>query len=185
MWQIEGAIAFLAEESGAQAVTGLDVMEATPGFLAERQRRGSAVRFIQGDLHDPEVLSRVGTHDIVWCWGLLYHSPHPLMILERLRTITRELLIIGTETIPEVPGWAQACVFFPGLEGPDRQLHAAARPGRPMAGLATAFDPADRYGNWWWGITRSALEGMLMACGFRVIESRGGPLHAAVIAEPG
>jgi hypothetical protein len=184
MWRIEGAISFLAEESGARSVTGLDVMDATPGFLAEHARRGSAIRFLQGDVHDGDVVRRVGPHDIVWCWGVLYHSPHPLLILERLRAITREILIIGTETMPEVPGLAQACVFFPGLDQNNRQAHAALRPGRPMAGLATPFDPEDSYGNWWWGITQSALEGMLMACGFRVLESHGGPLHMAVLAAP-
>jgi hypothetical protein len=183
MWRIDGAIAFLAEESGASEVTGLDTMAPTAPFQ-ERLARGSQVRFVRGDLHDPDVAAQVGPHDVVWCWGLLYHSPHPMLILEHLRTITRELLILGTETMPQVPGLSQACVFFPELSDPDRRVHAAARRDRPALGLTSSFDPGQRYGNWWWGISSSALAAMLRAAGFQVLEMRGGPLHRIAVAAP-
>lgn len=183
MWRIDGAIAFLAEESGARGVTGLDTMAPTEPFQ-ERIAAGSQVRFVRGDLHDSDVAAQVGPHDVVWCWGLLYHSPHPMLILERLRTITRELLILGTETMPQVPGLSQACVFFPELSDSNRRLHAAARRGRPALGLTSPFDPGQRYGNWWWGISSSALAAMLRAAGFRVLEMRGGPLHRIALAAP-
>ena len=41
MWKVHGRIAFVAEEAGATAVTGVDVMEATPEFQAEHERRSS------------------------------------------------------------------------------------------------------------------------------------------------
>src|SRR5688572_29117597 len=52
MWKVNGRIAFVAEEAGATAVTGIDVMEATDDFRAEHERRRSSVRFVHGDLHD-------------------------------------------------------------------------------------------------------------------------------------
>jgi hypothetical protein len=181
MWNIHGAMCFAAEEAGAREVTGLDVMAQTPEFEAERGRRRSRVRFVRGDLHDPAALERVGSHDVVWCSGLLYHAPHPLLSLERLREITGEVLLLATETIPEVPGVAQACVFYPGLGGRDRRAHAAARPGEHV-GLTTPFEPHRGYANWYWGISRSALRGMLTATGFEPVREYGDPFHATVVA---
>jgi SAM-dependent methyltransferase len=184
MWNVNGQIAFLAEQSGATSVTGLDIMPATAEYEAEHARRCSKVRFVEGDLHDPDVASEVGEHDVVWCSGVLYHSPNPLLVLERLHAITRELLILATETIPEVPGLAQACVFFPGLPSADRRVHSMARPGSLALGVSTPFERNQSYGAWWWGITPSAVRGMLRASGFELVEEYGGRLHLTVIARP-
>jgi hypothetical protein len=184
MWGVDGAISFLAEEVGALSVTGLDLMPVTPAYIDQHRARSSNVRFVQGDLHDEATIAAVGVHDIVWCSGVIYHSPHPLLTLERLRSITAQLLILSTETIPEVPGLRQACVFLPGLPDADRRVHASARPGVTAAGLSAPFDPRDAYGTWWWGITRSALHGMLRASGFEAIEEYGDPLHATIVASP-
>jgi len=75
MWNIHGRLCFIAEEAGATAVTGVDVIGETPEFQAERTRRGSSVRVVQGDLHEPSVLAAAGSHDVVWCSGVLYHAP--------------------------------------------------------------------------------------------------------------
>ncbi|MGI8712485.1 MAG: methyltransferase domain-containing protein [Solirubrobacteraceae bacterium] len=74
MWGVDGAIAFAAEDHGARAVTGLDLMGPSDTFAAEHARRSSRVRFIQGDLHDAGVMEQVGRHDVVWCSGVIYHS---------------------------------------------------------------------------------------------------------------
>jgi hypothetical protein len=182
MWGVDGAIAFAAEDAGATDVVGVDLMQASDAFEQERARRGSRMRFIQGDLHDQAVMSRVGRHDVVWCSGVIYHAPHPLLTLERLRSITGETLIISSETMPEVPGLSQACVFLPALAEGDRRAHAAARPGRTALGLSEPFDPDQSYGAWWWGLSRSALRAMLRASGFTVTEEHGDSLHATLVA---
>ena len=181
MWRVDGAIAFAAEEAGATSVTGLDYMDPTERFEAERARRGSAVRFVQGDLHDPAVLAQVGTHDVVWCSGVLYHAPHPLLTLERLRSITAETLMLGSATIPEVPGVPQACLFLPGLSDARRAAFRGAWIGTPM-GVATSFDAQEGYANWWWAITPSALDAMLRASGFEPVETVRHPFYTAVVA---
>lgn len=182
MWQVDGAIAFLAEEVGASPVTGVDLMPASAAFEAERERRGSSLRFVQGDLHDPAVLAAAGLHEIVWCSGVLYHAPHPVLTLERLRAVTGELLIVGTETIPEVPGLPQACVFYPGLDVNARA--AFSLPGATRVGLDTAFDRSAGYGNWWWGLTPSAVRGLLTAAGFEALDERRAGSYLAVVASP-
>jgi hypothetical protein len=177
MWGVDGEIAFAAEEAGASAVTAVDVMAPTERYEAEHARRGSAVRFVPGDLHDPATVEAVGVHDVVWCSGLIYHAPHPLLTLERLRALTGRTLLLATESLPEVPGLRGACVFYPGA---DRRPFAA--PGR--VGLDGPFDARRGYENWWWGITGSALRGMLAATGFEVSEVRDDALHLTVVASP-
>lgn len=184
MWNVNGQIAFLAEQSGATTVTGLDVMRSTDEFTTEHTRRSSVVRFIQGDLHDPATVSEVGRHDVVWCSGLLYHSPNPVLALERLRSITGQYLILATETIPEVPGLAQATVFYPGLPDGDREAHASARPGAVALGINTPFERSQSYGAWWWGFSRSAVTAMVRSGGFEVIEEHGNAFTAVVVARP-
>jgi hypothetical protein len=184
MWGIDGAIAFAAEDAGATDVVGVDVMPASAAFEDERARRGSRMRFIQGDLHDQAVMARVGPHDVVWCSGVIYHAPHPLLTLERLHAITAETLILASETIPEVPGLRQACVFLPGLDEADRKAHALARPGRTALGVSEPFDPNQSYGAWWWGLSASALVAMLKASRFDVLEQHGDALHVTLIAKP-
>ena len=68
-------------------------------------------------------LERVGTHDLVWCVGVIYHTPNPFKQIVKLREITGELLYLGTHTIPELPGVRHGCVFYPRLEEADRQYY--------------------------------------------------------------
>ncbi len=168
MWSIHGALCFAAEDAGAASVTGVDVMGATERFSAEHARRGSSVRFVQGDLHEPATIAAVGPHDVVWCSGVLYHAPHPLLTLERLRALTSATLLLATETIAETPGRRDTCVI-----APSRVEHPNAEPaGGPGAG----------YGPWYWGISPSALRTMLTLTGFTVVEEHRTPLHMTVVA---
>lgn len=181
LYEANGAIAFAAEAAGATAVCGVDVSEPTREFADEHERRGSAVRFVRGDLHDAATLEAVGRHDIVWCSGVLYHVPHPLLTLERLSSIAGELLIVGCQTIPEVPGIPQAAVFWPGLSEAARAPYARAWGPRAM-GLATPFQPAQGYANWFWGLTPSALRALVTTAGWEVVETLAMGLDFYVVA---
>ncbi len=168
MWTIDGALCFAAEDAGAASVTGVDVMAASERFEAERARRGSKVRFVQGDLHEPATVAAIGRHDVVWCSGVLYHAPHPLLTLERLRALTGQTLLLATETVAETPGRRNTCVIAPGTgEHPN-----AEPPAGPDAG----------YGPWYWGISPSALRTMLTLSGFAVVEEFRTPFHVTVVA---
>lgn len=184
MWSVDGAIAFLAEEIGATNVTGIDLMPPTERYREEHARRRSSMRFVLGDLHDQPVVAEAGVHDVVWCSGVLYHAPNPLVTLARLREVTGELLILSTEALPEVPGAVGACVFYPGLDDAGRAAYTAVHAGRSALGVSEPFDRAKGYENWWWGITPSALRGMLVASGFEVESLTGGPFHLVALARP-
>jgi hypothetical protein len=168
MWTIDGALCFAAEDAGAATVTGVDVMAPSERFTAELARRDSKVRFVQGDLHDPETVAAIGRQDVVWCSGVLYHAPHPLLTLERLRVITGDTLLLATETVAETPGRRDTCVIAPGrAEHPNAEPPTGAGQG---------------YGPWYWGISPSALRTMLKLSGFRVVEEHRTPFHVTVVA---
>jgi hypothetical protein len=168
MWTIHGALCFAAEDAGATTVTGVDVMAPTPQFSAAIERRGSKVRFVQGDLHDPQIVEEIGRHDVVWCSGVLYHAPHPLLTLERLRELTAGTLLLATETVAETPGRRNSCVI-----APDHAEHPNAEP---------ADGPGQGFGPWYWGISPSALRTMLTLTGFEVVEEHRTPFHVTVVA---
>lgn len=170
MWSVHGALCFAAEDAGAARVTGVDLMGPTERFEAERARRGSAMRFVQGDLHDEATVAEIGEHEVVWCSGVIYHAPHPLLTLERLRALTTRTLLLATETIPETPGRPNSCVFSPGpADHPNAEPVTHARAG---------------YGPWYWGIAPSALRAMLAVTGWQVVEEHRLPLHVTVVAQP-
>jgi hypothetical protein len=168
MWQVHGAIAFAAEDAGATRVSGMDVMGPTPEYEAEHARRESRMRFVQGDLHDDDAVSRLGEHDVVWCSGVIYHAPHPLLTLERLRSITGDTLILASEVVQEVRGHPRAAVF-----APDPGSHPA---------HTEPFDPARGYVNWYWGLTPSALKAMTTAAGFDIREEHATKHHLTLVA---
>ena len=179
MFGVPGEVAFLAEAAGATQVTLFDSGEPTPPFLERHAAEGSSIRTVQGDLEDPVSLENVGVHDIVYCTGVIYHTPNPYLQVAHLRRITGEYLLLGTATIPEIPGVPQACVYYPYLE-PDERAPWARGWQDPAGALAigTAFDPRPMYGhgNCWWGITPSALRAMVRSAGFEVVREFPTPL---------
>src|SRR5215471_15015722 len=49
MWGVDGEYSFVAEQSGARPVIGVDVIAPTAEFERKRRERASKVEFIQGD----------------------------------------------------------------------------------------------------------------------------------------
>lgn len=101
------------------------------------------------------------------------HTPNPVLQLLHLRKVTRELLYLGSHTIPEVPGLPNACVYYPYLPDDTREAFAAAhwQPENCWA-IGTPFNdkPMFGHGNFWWGLTASAVRAMLRTARFEVIE---------------
>lgn len=174
MWGINGDDGFAAERAGAKRVVICDGMDPTDEFQRKHAERSSKVEYVQGDLHDPVTVERLGTFDVVWCMGVLYHSPDPYRLIEHLRRLTTETLVLGNRVIPELPGFEGACLFYPALSEESRRafawFHGQEAPQLP--GMATPFDrtPAMGYVNYWWGLTPSAIIGMLDLARFEVVE---------------
>ena len=122
-----------------------------------------------GDITRLETLDAIGAVDVVFCAGVLYHHPSPFDLLVALRRICRETLILRTSTIPEIRGLPNAAVYFPMLDAKSRDLWNLKGLGLlHQAGISNEFQPAEGYGNWFWGLTPSCLESLLKTAGFRV-----------------
>lgn len=185
MWGVNGAYAFLAEEVGATRVVGLDVFGPTPEFTAERERRGSDVEFVLGDVTNTATLDHVGPVDTVLCAGVLYHHPSPFDVLVALRALCRRTLILRTSTIPEVDGLPGAAVYWPLLDESARQRWNLSSLGLDsQVGITGPFDPAQGYGNWFWGLTPSCLEALVRTAGFEVVRRETEAFAQTLICRP-
>jgi len=174
LWNVHGEVAFRAERAGATRVVIFDGMDPTPEFEDKHRLADSGVSYVQGDLNDPHDVAALGTFDVVWCAGVIYHSPHPFLQIQHLRSLAGKWLLLGSEVIPEVPGLENACVFYPGRSPQSERAFARAYGDRAPTypGMTHPFDetPLLAYGNMWWGLSPSALRAMLRYAGFEVRE---------------
>ncbi|MBW1793718.1 MAG: hypothetical protein JRJ38_04715 [Deltaproteobacteria bacterium] len=170
MWRVNGYFSFLAEKCGANSVAAVDIYPPSNEFKDMRRKQNSKVAFIQGDIHSKDTVEKIGLRDVIFCSGLLYHSPNPVYTLGRLRSICSDILIINTSTIPEIPSIQNAAVFYPFLRENQRKIWRA---GIGQLGISTPYDVSQGYGNWFWGFSRTCLESMLQCAGFQVKERYG------------
>ena len=185
LWRVNGDYAFLAADSGATSVTGLDIEPATPEFLARNAARSNPITFVQGDLNDPMTMTRTGMFDVVFCSGVLYHVPNPVLTLEQLRRLCRERLILTTASMPErrPPNLA---LLLPGMDDASREALRFATPrGNRKVGLDTRFDPKAGYGNWVWLPTPSCVRAMVTLAGFSIEAFYPTRRMTTVVAKPG
>ncbi len=150
----DGFFSFEAERRGAARVVAADYYawrglgwgtgEGKAGFKLARQSLDSRVEDLDIDVMDLSP-ARVGTFDVVLCLGVLYHLRHPLLALERIASVTRELLILET------------AVDMIGIRRPAMAFY----PGRELGG-----DPTNG-----WGPNIPAVHGMLRDVGFQQVRT--------------
>lgn len=92
----------------------------------------------------------IGTFDVVFFLGVLYHMQNPLESLKKLAEFTKEIAIIETHAV-EVHGHNQPLAEF----YPEKELNG---------------DPTN-----WWGPNLSGLIGLCKAAGFTRVEVKKGP----------
>ena len=149
----DGFFSFEAERRGAARVvasdhyawhgTGWGTGQGKAGFELARAMLHSRVEDVDVDVMELSA-ERVGTFDVVLFLGVLYHLPNPLLALERVSSVARDLLIL--ETVVDMVGASRpAAAFYPG-----RELHD---------------DPTN-----WWGPNHAAVRGMLESVGFARVE---------------
>ena len=99
----DGWFAFEMERRGAE-VMAIDCVE-QPAFHLAYDLLGSKVDYRVMDVADLSV-ERVGRFDIVLFFGVLYHLKHPLLALEKVCEVTKDLALVesfvtGGEPLPE------------------------------------------------------------------------------------
>lgn len=147
-----GYFSFECERRGADRVLAIDRYAwnrfGMDEFLAARTRLGSRVEHRALDAHDLDPAS-IGRFDLVLMLGVFYHLRNPLAALERIRSVTRRLLICETHVLlPFVHERYPLVPFFPG----DEQAEGSAREMCAMP-------------------TMEALRQMLRAAGYARVET--------------
>ena len=118
----------------------------------------------------------------MFCSGVLYHVPNPILTLERLHGLCGATLILGCATIPE-QRHPQSAVFLPLLAAPARDA-LTYRTRAEKIGLASEFVPQWGYANWFWGFTPSCVEAMVRTAGFEVIERHRFRRSLCLVCQP-
>lgn len=67
--------------------------------IEEARQRYPKIFFDQGDIEDQNI-SKLGTFDLVLCFGLLYHLENPLLAIRNLRRLTKKGLLLESMCIP-------------------------------------------------------------------------------------
>lgn len=133
---------------------GLEVhgFEGRAANLEEARRRVPGVAFSVADVESDAFAAEAGSHDLVFCFGLLYHVENPFRVVRNLRAITGAVLLLETQLIPR----------------PEAMLWLVAENANETQGLtAHALVPSP-----------AALERMLQAAGFEhVYRQRERPRH--------
>jgi len=154
-----GFYAFEAKRRGSQRVLGVD---------GQRQhvRQGLFVRKVLGldvefrRLNVYELSPRtVGQFDITLALGLLYHLKHPILALENLYQVTKELLIIETAIMPTRQTPKSFSYSFGSMK---TVLH-------PLAYVENPADAKEQVFNWFLPSVE-ALTGLLRNTGFSEVE---------------
>ena len=114
-------------------------------FLLARESLGSKVEDMDVDVMDMSP-DRVGEWDVVLFLGVLYHLKHPLLALERVASVTKDMLILEAH-VDLSGGWRKPMMaFYPGTECNN--------------------DPSN-----WCGPNPACVEAMLEVAGFKRIET--------------
>jgi tRNA (mo5U34)-methyltransferase len=148
----DGALSFECERRGAARVLATDSFcwsgegwGTKDGFEFARKVLHSKVEDLDIDVLElsPEV---IGTFDVVLFVGVLYHMRHPLLALERVASVTEQLLILDTH-VAALDFRKPAMVFYPDAELNNDSTN-------------------------WWGPNPPAVEAMLGTVGFSRFERK-------------
>jgi len=153
----DGLFSFECERRGASRVLAIDVWESQneetlrsswgesiEAFLTAKEILGSGVEYKKLSVYEvsPET---VGVFDIVLFLGVLYHLQDPFLALRKIATVTKELLVVESHAIRTLTK-APMMRFYPGRELDDNPRN-------------------------WWGPNLECIRHMLLASGFRKVES--------------
>ena len=149
----DGFFSFEAERRGAARVLAADYYswhglgwstgDGKAGFRLAREALQSKVEDVDLDVMQIDA-QQIGTFDVVFFLGVLYHLKDPLGALERIAAVTSSLLIL--ETVVDMVGISRpAAAFYPGTE---------------LNG-----DPTN-----WWAPNHAGVAALLTAAGFSRVD---------------
>lgn len=78
-------------------VTGLD---GRPEIVEEAQRRVKEASFLCVNIESETEIRKIEAADLVFCFGLLYHTENPFRVVRNLHQLTKGVLFIETIVVP-------------------------------------------------------------------------------------
>jgi tRNA (mo5U34)-methyltransferase len=154
----DGFFCFECEKRGAARIVGIENFTSTPGYQGHSGFDiaagilSSNARLVEQSVYDltPD---GVGTFDIILFLNVLYHLQHPLLALERIRSVLKPdgALLLKT-------------YFHQDLRFKRWGIDLSTR---PMMRFFPAAELNDDPSNWW-APNRRCLEGMLRSAGFHL-----------------
>jgi len=183
----------IAHESGAKDLTMLDIaglydkskIDADDGaWLAFHQRMKEKkienYHSIKANIDNVHL----GIYDLVYCNGVIYHTPNPLYTLKKISNITKKYLILGTTRIPErieiegniLESQPSSCLFVPNLNLFQKEILSkffiSQGDHRIFHGINKEVEWSYDQCNAWWNVmTDGFVEGMLKTLGFQILET--------------
>src|ERR1700704_1742289 len=155
-----GFYSFEARRRGAKRVLGVDGQrQHVRQGLFVRKVLGLEVEFRRLNVYELSPRS-VGQFDITLALGLLYHLKHPILALENLYQVTKELLVIETAIMP--PERTPESFTHP-LGAQQMLLHPLAYVENPAAAKEQVFN--------WFLPSVPALKALLRNTGFAEVEA--------------
>jgi tRNA (mo5U34)-methyltransferase len=154
-----GFYSFEAKRRGAERVLGVDGQrQHVRQGLFVRKVLGLAVEFRRLNVYELSPRN-VGQFDVTLALGLLYHLKHPILALENLYQVTKELLVIETAIMPSNQTPASLAYSFGAAEV---MLH-------PLAYVENSPGAKEQVYNWFLpGV--NALLALLRNAGFDEVE---------------
>lgn len=160
-----GFFSLKLKESGAQSVLGVDHGEQVKAIGQARfaaKELNLDVDFRTVSIYDLNELQR--TFDVVLCLGVFYHLKHPMLALERLRSVCSKTLVLQTVTTrndSEIEEISPDLLASPPLQSPILD-----QPGFPALRFVEGALNGDS--SCWFLPNPPAVLAMMRASGFRV-----------------
>jgi 2-polyprenyl-3-methyl-5-hydroxy-6-metoxy-1,4-benzoquinol methylase len=187
VWETINEKLSVAYHAGASRVTALDLFPQDHEYWAALHVRLKNLN-VEYDFTSGNIIDYSGpSFDCVYCSGVIYHCPNPILFLKKLRSLTKETLILKSTIVPD--RIENACgtiklpsgglIYIPALEKKDKKVIVEYWKeflgNRPSGGLLdqVAFT-ADNHWNWWWLFTPNTLQSMCVTAGFTIIEKQVG-----------
>ncbi len=159
-----GFFSLKLKEEGAGYVLGIDAGEQPKAIEQARfaaQTLGLDVDFQVHSVYDMDKLGR--EFDIVLCMGVLYHLRHPLLALEKLRSVCGGTLILQTITTPH----AQSFEELDASALQNSSLHSPLLLDVRYPAMRFVEGALDKDVTCWFIPNPQAVMSMLRSCGFK------------------
>ncbi len=119
----DGRWSMAALEAGARSVKGLEgrpeMAERAGTILTQHGIAQDRFSFDVGDFHELRGRYDKGEFDVILCLGILYHTPHNVLLFQQLRSLEPKVIILDTQVFPKTRP-----VFKLGLEASERPGNA-------------------------------------------------------------